>query len=631
MLSLMRKHAGSWLIKVILGVIVVVFIFWGVGSYRAQRGNQVAVVNGATISLEAYRSAYNQLMEQYRKQFGNALDEKLLKTLDLKRQALDQLINRELVLQQANRIDLRVTKEELGRAIQKIAAFQLNGQFDPRRYQRTLALNRMTPEMFEESMQEELLAEKMQGLIVGGIKVSDAEAMETFNWREEQVSLEYVAFTPSSYKGVKVAPQELETYFADHQKDYEIPPKVKVRYLRFGFKDFESQVKVSEEEVSQYFELNKEQYGSPKKVRARHILLKLEPEATQEQIDAVRDKALKVLEETRAETDFAKLAETYSDDPGSKNKGGDLGFFTEDRMVKPFSDAAFAMKPGEISEPVKTRFGWHLIKVEEVQEAKEPVLAEVEEQIRSKLVKEGARSLAYDRAEETADAFYGGGHMEDVAKARGLKTLETDFFALRDRVEGITEANKFTKAAFDLSDDEVSESFELADGHYILEVIGRRPAEIPDLDVVEARVKKDLTSVRQDELARNDAETFLNALTGGIAFQEEAKNRKLDPKETGFFKRFGSIPGIGPEKEVMDIAFSLSPSDPLPGAVIKGRQGYYVIRLKDRQEADPKEFEAKKSDTKSSMIFQKRQELMDEWLAQLRQEGEITIEEGFLD
>ena len=162
-------------------------------------------------------------------------------------------------------------------------------------------------------------------------------------------------------------------------------------------------------------------------------------------------------------------------------------------------------------------------------------------------------------------------------------------------------------------------------------MIGRKPAEIPALDVVEERVKKDLTSVRQDELARKDAEAFLNALTGGIAFQQEAKNRKLDPKETGFFKRFGSIPGIGPEKEVMDVAFSLSPSDPLPGAVIKGRQGYYVIRLKDRREADPKEFEAKKSDTKSSMIFQKRQKLMDEWLAQLRQEGEITIEEGFLD
>jgi peptidyl-prolyl cis-trans isomerase D len=124
---------------------------------------------------------------------------------------------------------------------------------------------------------------------------------------------------------------------------------------------------------------------------------------------------------------------------------------------------------------------------------------------------------------------------------------------------------------------------------------------------------------------------LLNALTGGIAFQQEAKNRKLNVKTTGLFKRFGSIPGIGPEKEIMDVAFALSPSQPLPGAVIKGRQGYYVIRLKDRMEPDPKQFEAKKSDIESSVLFQKRQERMDEWLSQLRQQGEITIEEGFLE
>ncbi len=631
MLSLMRKHAGSWLIKVVLGVIVVVFIFWGVGSYRAQRQNRVAVVNGATINVEAYLSAYNQLKEQYQKQFGNALDEKLLKTLDLKRQAVNQLINGRLVLQEAGRLGLHATKEDLVRAIQNMAPFQRNGRFDSRLYQRMLSLNRMTPEMFEERMKEELLADKMHGLILGGIKVSDAEALETFRWREEKVSLQYVAFQPSSYKDVKVTPQELETYFSKHQKDYEIPPKVKVRYLRLGFKQFESQVNVSEEEVGQYFELNKERYASPKKVRARHILFKVDPGATQEQSEMARKKALKVLEEVKAGTDFAKLAEKYSDDPGSKTKGGDLGFFTKDRMVKPFSDAAFTMKTGEISKPVRTRFGWHLIKVEAVQKAKEPVLAEVQDQIRSQLVKEAARTMAYDQAQDIADACYGTGHIEEVARARGLKTIETDFFARSDRVTEIPGAEEFTKVAFDLDDDEVSEPLELTDGYYILEVKERKPAEIPKLGVVEKRVSKDLIAVRQDELASKDAEAFLKAVQGSKAFQKEAAKRKLDTKSTDFFKRFGSIPGIGAEQDAMDAAFSLTPTDPLPEGVIKGRQGYFVMRLKERQAADPKDFEAKKSETKSGMMFQKRQKVMDEWLAQLRQKAEITIEEGFLE
>ena len=631
MLHLMRKHAGSWLIKVVLGVIVVVFIFWGVGSYRAQRGNRVAVVNGEVISLEQYRDVYDKLMDQYRRQLGSSLDQKLLKTLGLKRQALDQLIDRSLLFQKADQLGLHVTKEALVRAIQKMAAFQHNGRFDPRRYQKILAVNRMTPEMFEESIRQDLLMEKMQGFILGSIKVSDPEALESFKWREEKINLEYVVFKPSSYKDVKVTSEEVETYFSKQTNAYETPPKVKVKYVRFGFKDLESQIKVSEEEISQYFELNKNAYSTPKKVRARHILFKTEPDAKEEKLDEVRNKALKVLKEARAGADFAKLAEKYSDDPGSKNKGGDLGFFARDRMIKPFSEAAFAMKPGEISEPVQTPFGWHLIKVEESQEAKEPVLAEVEGQIRSKLVKEGARTLAYDQAEEMYDASYAAGHIADVETTPEIEIIETEFFGRLDRVKGIKESTKFAEVAFNLGDEDVNEPLELTDGYYILEVIDRKPAEIPELGAVEKKVSNDLLGVKRDELARKDAEEFVQAIKKGNKFETEAKNRKLDVKSTGFFKRFGSIPGIGSEREIMDAAFSLSPSKALPESVIKGRQGHYVIRLKEQQEVDPKEFEAKKSEIKSGIISQKRQKLINEWFAQLRQKSEITIVEGFLE
>jgi peptidyl-prolyl cis-trans isomerase D len=631
MLYLMRKHAGSWMIKVVLGVIVVVFIFWGVGSYRARRGSRVAIVNGEAIALEEYRSVYEQLMEQYRRQFGNALDQKLLNTLGLKKQALDQLINRRLLLQEAGRLNLRVTREGLIGAIQKIAAFQVNGHFDPGRYQRMLAVNRMTPEMFEENMKDDLLAQNLQGLILGSVKVSDDEALETFKWREEKLSLEYLTFKPSSYKDVKVRPEEIESYFSEHQKAYEIPPKVKVGYLRFDFKEFESQVNVSEEEISRYFEINKKTYATPKKVRARHILFQLKAGATQEKIDNARSKAQLVLEEVKSGADFSKLAQKYSDDPGTKNKGGDLGFFTEDRMVKPFSEAAFKMKPGEVSEPVATRFGWHIIKVEEVQEAKEPVLAEVKDQIRIKLVKEGARTLAYDRAEEIYDASYRAGHMSDAAKAQGTEMLETDFFALRDRVKGIKEWQQFAKVAFDLADDEVSEPLEFADGYYLLERIDKKEAAIPELTLVEEKVRKDLIAVRQDELAKKEADEFFQAISKGSDFETEAKRLRLDVKSTELFKRFGSIPGIGLEEEITNVAFSLSLSKPIPEGVIKGKQGYYVIRLKDQQDADPKEFEARKSEIKSGIVSQKRQELMAQWLAQLREQSEVTIEEGFLD
>ena len=527
MLHLMRKHARSWLIKLALGAIVIVFIFWGVGSYRAQRGNRIAVVNGAPIVLEEFRGVYDQLLEVYRRQFGDALDEKRIQGLNLKRQALDQLINRRLLLQEATRLNFRVTNEELLRAIEQVPAFQRNGRFHPQLYQRVLTRNRMTPEMYEENKKNELLIDKLQSFILGTIKVSEAEALETYKWLKEKVSLDYVVFKPSAYSNVELTTEEIETYFSKHEKAYEIPPKVKVRYLLLDFKGFEAQARVSEEEVRTYFDLNKEGYAT--------------------------------------------------------------------------------------------------------QEAKEPVLAEVADRIRSKLAKDAASTVAFDRAEEIYDACYGAGNISDVAKTYQLKVHETAFFPQNGPIKGIREGRKFAETAFALVENEVSEPLELSDGYYILQPIAREPAKIPDLKTVEEKVRQDLIQAREDDLAKKDAEEFLNDLQGGAEFQKAAASRKLKAKSTTFFKRFGAIPGIDLEPDIQETAFLLSPSRPFPDAVIKGKQGYYVLRFKARQEADPKEFEDKKSEITYSLLLQKRQGAIRALLARLRKNSEITVEDGFLD
>jgi len=632
MLNIMRKHAGSWLIKVILGVIVVVFVFWGVGSYRSRQESRIAVVNGEVIALDEYRNAYQRLEDQYRSQFGDALNRDLLESLNLKEQALEQLINRRLLLQEADRLGLRVSDDELIRAIQGVSAFQENGRFSSRRYQRMLALNRMSPEMFEESMRQELLVEKMQDIILGNVKVSEAEVLERYKWQERQVRAAYVAFAPAAYESdLEISPEAVENYFSTHQNSYEIPPKVQVSYARFGFDDYKDDVEISQEEVEAYFERNREEYGTPKKVRARHILFGVDPDATEEQREAARNKAWVVMEQAKAGKDFAELAKTYSDDPGSKEKGGDLGFFTKDRMVEPFSEAAFAMEPGDVSEPVLTRFGWHVIKVEAVQEAKTPSLGEVEDQIREELVAEAAKRFAYNKAETFYDAAYQTNHIGDVSAPKDVDVQKTAFFARNESVEGVGQSREFAQVAFTLDEGEISEPVALSDGYYILEVIDRKAAQIPELSSVREEVKKDVTQIKADEAAREKAEAFLASIKEGTAFEDAAERFDVDIKDTGFFKRSDPIPDVGRERRLVEQAFSLKPSAPIADSVIQGGSAFYVIRLKERQDADMADFEAQKKQIETRLISGKRQKRMEEWFAQLRQQGEVSIKKGFLD
>jgi peptidyl-prolyl cis-trans isomerase D len=631
MLSLMRRHAQSWLIKVTLGAIIVVFIFWYGYNYREGRVDQIALVDGSPIVLAEFRGVYDQMLEAYQRQFGNRLDEKLIQSLNLKKQALDEIIHRRLLLQEAARLNFQVPDKELLSVIQQQPAFQRNGRFDPRVYERVLMNNRMTPEIFEERQKQELLMEKIQGFYLGGLKVSEAEALEAYKWLNEKVSLEYVVFKPEEYSNIKVSEEEIQAYFSEHKNVYEIPPVVKIQYLLFDFKVFEATATVSEEDVLTYFDLNKQDFATPKKVKARHILFEVGPDAEPEVIEEARKKATDVLAQAKSGKDFAKLAEKYSDDPGSREKGGDLGFFTKDRMVKPFSEAAFSMKTGEISDLVRSPFGWHIIKIEAIQEAKKPVLSEVSEEIKARLAKDAGKSMALDRAEEIYEACYAAGSISDVAKTNQLILHQTEFFSQDGPVKGIKEAKKFAETAFALAEDGVSEPLELSDGYYIIQPMAKEPAAIPALESITEMVRQDLIQAKKKDLAKKGAEEFLNVLKEGASFQEAASSRKLTTETTDFFGRSGAIPEIGFERDILEAAFLLSSSKPFPGSVLMGNQGYYVIHLKGRQEADPKEFENKKSEFTSNLLRQKRQRTLGELLGWLRGKSQITIEEGFLD
>ena len=629
MLSLMRKHAGTWMIKVILGAIVIVFVFWGVGSYTSRQSGKVAKVNGTIITLDDYRASYNNLIEQVRQSFGNNLNDELIKMLQLRKRALDQLIDKVLLLQAAEKLKLTVSNEELAKFIRNIGAFQTAGVFDSGRYINTLNRNRLTPEAFEVQQREALIIDKLQTLIAGSIKVSDLEAKQWYIWNNTEVDIDYLLLEPQRYKDIKLTDEEIRNYFDQHKDSYKTDPTIKVRYLYFNPEDYAARVKLSEDDIRDYYESHLDEFKIPKTVEARHILIKVDPNADAQQDESAHQKAEKIYKLAKEGQDFAELAQKYSEGP-TKAKGGYLGTFRREQMVKPFSDKAFSMKAGDISEPVRTSFGWHIIKVEKVNPAKNLTLEEAEPEIRIKLKADRSKNMAYDEAEAVYDATYENQDLDSIIAEHHLKIRTTDFFTQKNPPKGIKNSAQFAAAAFNLPVNELSDVQDFGDGYYLLEVVDKVQSQIPELKTVEKKVRDDLRKEKQDKRARDEADLILTQLKNGQTVSSVSQKFKIPVKQTGFFKRKGSIPEIGDESDIARIAFKLSDENKLPEEVIKGQKGYYVIIFRKRQEPSLEGFEKEKTAIKDRLRQQKTIKTFDAWLARLRSQSEISIEEGIL-
>ena len=630
MLSLMRKHAGSWLIKVLLGGIAITFIFWGGYQATSRRSGRVASVNGETIAVEEYRITYKRLIEQVQQRFGNNLDEEMVKSLQLPKQAINQLVDQMLMRQAATELDLRVSDEDLSRSIKSISAFQTAGVFDPRLYKLVLDRNNLSPESFEVSQRDSLLVEKLNNIITGSVKVSDDEAVEWYNWNNATVDLEFVVFEPDRYPDMAVTEEEIQQYFEGAKDSYKTEPQLKVRYLNFEPRNYVAKVEIPEVEISEYYEEHPAEFQNPKTVEARHILIKVGQDAAGEEAAKAKEKIEDVLKKAREGQDFAELAKQYSEGP-SKDKGGYLGSFKREAMVKPFADKAFSMQAGEVSDPVRTRFGWHIIKVEKVNEATVSTLADAKDQIRKKLTDEYARQLAYDGAEFIFDATFEGDKLESVATENQLVVHTTDFFSSRGGpAKGVQNKEAFAKAAFELPEGEISEIQDFGDGYYLMEIIEKRPALIPELAVVEGKVRADLIKEKKGEKAYMDAEALLAALKGGADMATASKEFDLKAQSTGLFKRNDSIPNIGFDRGISSAAFELSAQNNLPQEVIDGPKGYYVIKFKQRKAPPVVDFDKEKESILSRLLQQKRFKTFQAWLEQKKKSSEIVIEEDLL-
>ena len=621
----MRKKAGSWIIKVILFVIVVVFIFWGFGSYRNKQTTQVAEINGTVITFDSYYQFYQNLLEQYRRIYGGRLDDNMLKMLRLKEVALDNSVQRVLMLQEAERLGITANEKEVANNIYQMQAFQRDGVFNPEQYRYLLASNNIATEVFEKDQKEMLIIERLRNVILDGITISEADAHQWYDWQNTQINLSYIVFSPDSYKDISPSDVEISAYFNDHQNDYLTAPQVKVRYLFFDPKAQEPKINISGEDIERYYYSHSNDFFTEKTVQARHILFKLDPESDEATVEKQYQKAMEVYQLAQNGKSFSELAKEYSEGP-SASKGGDLGTFTKDTMVKPFADKAFSMESGQISEPVRTQFGWHIIKVEKVNPATTQSIESASDDIKKKLLREKSLELALEKAEEVYDSLFDGDDLSLIETNDEILMGTTEFFTSNKppQINGTLNRN-FADAALNLEKFAISDVLEAQDGYYLLQITDRIEPSVPPLEEVNSRVRADVVKMQQEETAKTQAQAAQAELMQGKTLTDIAATHQIAVAKTGFFGRNGAIPGIGYEQEISDIGFSLSEKQPTAKNAVQSQKGWVVFSLNGRKAPDTGGFPEQKDSIIERLTSQKKQAAFETWIEDLKSRGEIKI------
>ena len=625
LLSLIRKHAQSWLIKVIIFLIAVVFVLYFGTMRDSDRNAKTAMVNGELITTQKYKKAYFDLMDAFQQQYKDLWNDDLIKALNVKNMALDNLISQILIEQEAKRLGLEVTEEEIQNAVLGYSAFQVDGQFDMGRYQDLLGYKRMTPEEFEEILRQEQLSGKFRQFLTSFSAVTDQEVQDSYTYNNEKIKISFVQFKPDNFKdSVSSDESGMKDFFEEHKDQYRVPRKIKLAYLEINPKSFEGDIEIAEPEILSYYDYNMDTFSEPKKVRARHILFKLDEKAPEEKEKQVREKAESVLSEAQDGKDFAELAKKYSEGP-TKAKGGDLGYFSSGQMVKPFEVAAFDMKSGEISDLVRSQFGYHIIKVEDIKEASTKPLDEVRTQITETLARNASADLAYEKGQTLIDQMPYDTQLAGYAEGLNLETAHTDYLAQSDPIPVIGGDQKLIQSVFSLEKNEISALIELNGKFYIFQVEDIKESYLPEMEAATDKVKENFKDQLAAKAAKAAAESFLAQLKEGTAWEELAKEKQLTVEKTDFFTRQNPVPSIGYVPELQEAVFRLNENNRHPDTVFENNKGAFVVRWEAYEGIDEKTYQKEKDAQRLSLMQKKHMSLFETWLGNLKENADIKI------
>ena len=562
MLDFMRKHANSWFVSLIIGAIVMVFVLWGIGTFRSAQFQKVAVVDGTKIYLPEYLRAYQNLIRTYHERLGSDFNEEAAKALNLKAQTLNQLIDEILIRQAAKRLGLVVTDAELRHYIEKIPAFCDERGFNEKRYQILLARQRLPASDFEDQERQRLLFQKVVGFITSFAKVSEADLQEMYRLEHEAVRVDYLTVGPAAFlKEQQVSPTEVENFYDKHKEIFREPEKFQIRYTFLKYRDFEAKIKSDPKKIENFYYDHLDEYSEPQSIRVHEILLNIPSAAPAADRQRLRQLADTILKNAQAGVPFEQLVKKYSQIQGVQIKLDELGIVKRGQKTPDWEAAAFKLKKGESGMAV-TPTGFHILQVQEIIENKAPGFASVQPRVEKAWREAEARQMARQQATELRDES-GKSSFPDAVKQHQLPVQETPLLTARDPIPGLGPQPAISQAALSLKPQEISKPIALPEGVVLLQVVNRQESILPPLAHIKDKVTEAVRFEKAREAAAQEAMKMLAALRQGEPLTKVAAQKGLKVQNSGFFTRPQGFPGQTQAKNLTSAAFSLTDANPL--------------------------------------------------------------------
>ncbi len=586
----------------------------------------LAHVGDQEITVGEFQTLYRRQLQSYQVQSGGGITSEILRSMGIDRQLLQQVIDEYAALQEATRLGVTVTDAEVRESILSLPAFQQNGQFiGEAGYLQMLRMQQppMTPSQFEEEVRRSLMLQRLQAAVTDWITVSDEDVEQEHVRRNQRVRLSAISFRADDFReGIEATDDDVASLFEQNANDYLVPEKRRLRFVLIDVPALKASFTPSDVEVQSYYDNNLDRYTEEVSLRVSHVLLR-----TQDQeVADVQAQAESIAAEARNGADFAELARQHSEDEGTREAGGDLGQIARGQMVPEFEGAAFALEQGEVSGPVTSMFGVHVIKATEKTGGTTQTLDEVRDSIVDLLQQETANARAGALAEAMAAEITEADDLAAAAARRGLEAQESGFAALGEPILGLGFSSDVTTQAFQLEEGQVAGPIPTPTGPAFVTVTGIQAPYVPPLEEVEPRVRDDVIRRKAFVMAQERADAVAALLQDADDFSAAAEADDLQVNESGLIARGAAVPGVGANPQVEEVAFSLNPgetSDP----ILTGNSAV-IVHVHERQDADPADFQANRERLRSEMILQQQNQFFGAYMENAKTRIPIDIDMG---